>query len=465
MRFPLAVAVVLGFFLSVQVNAGVQYGDPDDGWAYIYTGEDAEPGAADSGFTSLDGTWQHDNGSDQFDPAGAFITDGLGAPGGILPIEDDGVDFLRLEDPGDPRGDGFSEPSHRKLFFIHDIGAEGAEDDIMDTGVTLSFRARIPTDGPLDSPASAGNGYVLHDGGKSSFTISQAGADGTAATISFALAAETEDQTDFTGGGLAMNSTAGAAVSGNVDWQGSEGEPNLFAVEDPTEWNEFWINIFKDDATGEGTHFAVVYANGEVVDEEIFNVTAGPGRDWDGNYIALGLGSTPQSGALDVDFFGWAPGIIAPVPGGGNGLACDFDDNGACDIDDIDALLFDGIPDNDLTYDMDESGTVDLDDRDAWLREADSLPGDATLDGQVIADDLNQVGINWQTASATSWSQGDFDGNGEVNALDLNQVGIFWQKNSAEFAGAAPSSVVPEPSGATLSLVLAFSFLAIRQRR
>lgn len=453
-----AVSIVLG---SGQLQAGELYGDPADGWAYIYHGEEADAGDADSGFTSLDGTWQHDNGSDQLDSAGAFITDGVGAPGGILPISEGNTNFLRLEDTGDPRDDGFSEPSHRKLFFIHDIGEDGAEDDIMDTGVTLSFRARIPTDGPLDSPASAGNGYVLHDGGKSSFTISQAGADGTAATISFALASEEEDQTDFTGGGLAMNSSSGPDVtSGQVDWQGSEGTPNLHAVDDPTQWNEFWINIFAnpDDV---GSHTVVVYANGELADQEVYSVTAGPGRDADGNYIALGLGSTPQSGALDVDFFGWAPGLLEPVAnGGGNGAECDFDGSGTCDFVDLDELLYTGIGSGDTKYDLDGSGTVDLGDRDAFLSEIGRPLGDFTDDGAVTAADLNVVGGSWQADGITSYTSGDSNGDGMVNATDLNAVGSNWQVGAA----APASAVVPEPS-AGLLLMLAMSGLSLLRRK
>ena len=45
-------------------------------------------------------------------------------------------------------------------------------------------------------------------------------------------------------------------------------------------------------------------------------------------------------------------------------LLCDFDTNTACDVADLDALLYGGIPANDATFDMDGSGTVDLADRD-----------------------------------------------------------------------------------------------------
>jgi hypothetical protein len=45
----------------------------------------------------------------------------------------------------------------------------------------------------------------------------------------------------------------------------------------------------------------------------VFDVTAGNGSDFTGvSYIAMGIGSTGQAGAFDVDFYGWAPGVAAP---------------------------------------------------------------------------------------------------------------------------------------------------------
>lgn len=56
--------------------AGVAYNPPPGGWTYTYDG-DADAGAAD---TALDGTWDHDNGSDQWDGTAP----GEGAPGGAV---------------------------------------------------------------------------------------------------------------------------------------------------------------------------------------------------------------------------------------------------------------------------------------------------------------------------------------------------------------------------------------------
>ena len=57
-----------------------------------------------------------------------------------------GDSFLRLQDPGDPRDyDGFSgDPSNRKVYVGHNITTDGASDTVLDDGITLNFRIRIP---------------------------------------------------------------------------------------------------------------------------------------------------------------------------------------------------------------------------------------------------------------------------------------------------------------------------------
>ena len=117
------------------------YGEPIGGWDYIYQGD----AAADGGnFTSLDGTWDHDNGSDQWDGTAP----GAGRPGGSGTYVDaaDGATFLRIQDTGDPRDYGFADPgSNRKVLFGHNIGSDGAASNVIDTGVTLTFRTRLST--------------------------------------------------------------------------------------------------------------------------------------------------------------------------------------------------------------------------------------------------------------------------------------------------------------------------------
>ena len=57
-----------------------------------------------------------------------------------------------------------------------------------------------------------------------------------------------------------------------------------------------------------------VYLDGST-EASVYTVTAGGGSDFNGSYLARGVGSTGRSGALDVAAFNFSPGVIAP--GGG----------------------------------------------------------------------------------------------------------------------------------------------------
>jgi len=310
--FVLALSLAAGVAVG-----GVEYAEPLGGWTYIYTGDAGVPGAD---FTALDGTWSHDNGSDEWDETEI----GTGRPGGINILSDGDVTFVRLQDTGDPRDHGQNDPgSNRKIFFGHsiteEIGAVG--DTLLDDGVTISFRARISTTPPLDdlhlpgggapSPWPAGgDGYFCHDTGKDVFGIHQ-----SSGTAKVSLALSLASESDFLEGkqGLTMNSINGTSPVGEVDIQDSEGTLNIMEIDDLTVWHEFWITI-QADTSGGGTHKVNVYMDGSSTSSE-FHVTAGTGNsDYTDTYLGLGVGATPQSGAVDVDFFGYKEGLIAPAP-------------------------------------------------------------------------------------------------------------------------------------------------------
>jgi len=298
---------------------GVDYAEPVGGWTYIYTGDAAAPGGD---FSALDGTWSHDNGSDQWDETEI----GVGRPGGASVLSDAGTTFLRLQETGDPRDHAMDDPgSNRKIFFGHQLIDEidqSLADEILSVqGITISFRARLSTTAPLDDlhpdgggaiepwPAE-GDGYVPHDGGKGSFGVHQEA--GGAQTISFALSLASDDD-EISVNGLTMNQLSGTSPSGDVDLQGDEdGEVNILEIPDLTVWHEFWITI-EPDTSGGGTHKVNIWLDGSSTPSE-FHVTAGDGSDFTESYISLGLGATPQSGAIDVDFFGYKEGLAAPAP-------------------------------------------------------------------------------------------------------------------------------------------------------
>ncbi len=311
--------VCLGLAIGLSASAamgGVSYLDPAGGWTYIYTGDQAAP--------DLDGTWDHDNGSDQWDES--II--GADAPGGAMVLTEGIATFLRVQDTGDPRDHAMPDPSNRKVYFGHSLTNEidaAVADTILDNGATISFRARIATKPPLDNVhpdgggavtawASGGDGYVIHDGGKGSFGICQTG---PTKSVSFCLALASDDD-ELDTNGLVMNKLNGTSPTGDVDLQGSEpGTVNILPIEDLTVWHEFWINI-QADTTGQGTHKVTIYMDGDTTSPSVFYVTAGSSTDLTGTCLELGVGATPQSGAIDVDFYAYKPGLIPPVPSNPN---------------------------------------------------------------------------------------------------------------------------------------------------
>ena len=103
-------------------------------------------------------------------------------------------------------------------------------------------------------------------------------------------------------------------------------------------------------------------------------------------------------------------------------------------------------------FDLTGDELVTLDDRSAWVELRGTFIGDANIDGQVNAADLNSLALNWRADDAGSWEQGDFNGDGHVNAIDLNELALNWR------SGAVTTAAVPEPSS---SLPLAFAVVVL----
>ena len=318
-----------GAFLLVGIggtNAQTTFPPPEGGWDYAYEGDAAA--YVSNGFASLDGTWSHDNSSDEWDGSaigGEFGDDNR--PGGAMTITEDGTDYLRIQDTGDPRDYDFSDPgSNRKIYFGHNLAEHGASGTVLDDGVTLHFRARVPIDGPLDALhpdgqqqndvqpyPDGGDGYVTSDGGKGNFVIKQQ--NGGAIAFSLTTASDTPfgDPNRFVTGfaGLSMNEFAGNEISGDVNFGQGDGE-NVIPL-DPTQWHEFWITIQRDE-DNVGTHVASIYIDGNTA-PQVFKMTAGAGEERqysEFSYLAIGATATPQSAALDVDFCRVKLGAVPP---------------------------------------------------------------------------------------------------------------------------------------------------------
>jgi hypothetical protein len=267
--------------------------------AYVYTG-DAAAGGAD--WTALDGTWDHDNGSDQWDETGI----GMGRPGGISAMDG----YIRIQDTGDPRDYGMGDPgSNRKIYLGHqiDFGLDGAQ---------LEFRARVATGAPLDdqhpdggggiAPWPAGGiGYHIRDGGKGMLGIGEIGVG----LLSFSLALQSElggydgydgIATDV----LLLNELNGASATNSID-TGETGVASYVPVDDATAWHTFVIDIA---VGGTGTHQLSISIDGGAA--TVVDVTAGADFEWDDlgiKYIAMGSSGTGGITAFDVDYFKAVP--------------------------------------------------------------------------------------------------------------------------------------------------------------
>ncbi|GMV95792.1 MAG: hypothetical protein AMXMBFR83_01620 [Phycisphaerae bacterium] len=313
-RCAFAGFVLVGLCAAAPVDAAVSLAWKDPGWTYEFTGNAASPGVSQAG--ALDGAWDHDNGSDSWDQSDI----GTGAPGGVSALSSGSTNYIRIQDPGDPRQYNMPDPSNRKIYLTRNITADGASNTILNDGVTITFRARVATGSPLDNayPASpvgvvpwpaGGRGYGIHDGGKGNFGIKQG--TGSNGNISFSLVMPGDNAESGTTGGLLMNHLNGGSVTANVDTT-EAGTVNRLDLVNPTEWHEFWITIV-GDTSGGGTHRVNVYVDGALT-PTTFHVTAGNGNDEGYSYMGLGMGSTNFYGAVDVDFFAYKPGVIAPLP-------------------------------------------------------------------------------------------------------------------------------------------------------
>jgi hypothetical protein len=240
---------------------------------YIYDGD------------SLDG-WDHDNNSDAWDGTGP----GEGNPGGAALLAEDDVTFLRIQDLGNPRDLGISDPSNRTVYLTQQI-------DFGLDGTRLEFQLRVATTPPLDNQISGdpwpegGIGYHIRDGGKGMVGIAEDGVG----QISFSLAKAGEIEGLETDA-LIVNGLLGSEMSEDVD-TGDSATPNSIPIADATAWNNVVVDIA---AGGAGTHVITVSINGG--DPVAVEVTAGASMDGENDYVAIGSSGTGGTTAFDVDY-------------------------------------------------------------------------------------------------------------------------------------------------------------------
>ena len=144
-------------------------------------------------------------------------------------------------------------------------------------------------------------------------------------------------------------------------------------------------------------------------------------------------------------------------------IAIDSDGDGN-DLELLQAGIREGS--SDPVLDINSDGSVDSDDVTSWLSIVGIADigqpyvlGDADLDGDVDASDLNSLGIHWRAGDAT-WIDGDFTGNGSVTALDLNALALHWQHGVPARASTlrVPRAPLPASRASLGEVVLPFDF-------
>ncbi len=259
----------------------------------------------------MDG-WDYDNGSDSRDGT----TIGVGRPGGAGVLTDGDDAFLRIQDTGNPGND----PSNRKIFFrrISPIFSAPVILPLSKVSRCIFVRGwplgraglwiftRMDAAGP-----PLGDGYALHNGGKSVIGIWDQFYGGSASFAPSTSYANTS-LGDFTGGeGLVMNRLNGTVPSEEVDGDDAAGSANVLDVI-PQDWMDVWVTL-EADSSGGGTRRADIYLNGETVPQN-FHLASGINGDESYTYAVMGLGATPETGAVDIDFFLVKEGVHLPLP-------------------------------------------------------------------------------------------------------------------------------------------------------
>ncbi len=144
---------------------------------------------------------------------------------------------------------------------------------------------------------------------------------------------------------------------------------------------------------------------------------------------------------------------VTPSGGPGGENLGDIDGDLQRDVTDLE-LLQGGIREGDADpmLDVNSDGHVDRDDTSSWLSLVGIADigrpyvlGDADLDGDVDAGDLNSLGVHWR-ADEASWSHGDFTGDAAVNGLDLNALALNWRQGMIAAATTARVPRAPLPA-------------------
>jgi hypothetical protein len=229
---------------------------------------------------------------------------------------------------------------------------------------------------------------------------------------------------------------------------------------DPAKWMGEWNNyVFVKNET-----YTAIYQNGE-----LFHDSGEDEKDPIADILEFYIGSGPPSDQRSysglIDDFAIFDEVLSdedilkiynntyPFPGGGAGTPGDFDNNGALDAADIDALSnVVRLGTNEAKYDVTGDNLVNAADRDTWVNTLKkTYYGDANLDGEFNSADFVVVFTvgKYESNNIALWAEGDWNGDTKFDSSDF--VTAF-QAGGYEVGPRPAVSSVPEPAGALLML-------------
>jgi hypothetical protein len=167
------------------------------------------------------------------------------------------------------------------------------------------------------------------------------------------------------------------------------------------------------------------------------------------------------TGSLGSDNYTLTSKVAGVLPG-------DYNNNQELDAGDLDLQASDGIANQNLLYDLNGDGVVDYEgDRVMWLHELKKVPvGDADLNGEFTSDDFVTVFTSglYETGSAATWIQGDWDGDLVFDSNDFVAAFIDGYYEVENPLGGDGVAAVPEPSAVMLSLLGLAGLLGLARR-